>query len=447
MQKTILKEILENNTLYEVEEKHGRLEYLLENNKKIKICEIQDIEFDKIIATETNQYFKIDNGQRITKNELEPDNYGMSNPVEVYSSSEFDEEVFGYIEKTKLLKLKPKQNIYTGKSILLNTGGSVGAIRLKNKDYEYTTIDNVVVYKVIENICSIDYLYYSLLSVMDRSKFNYSNTLRGNDLNKADLIINIPKEKKFNNKLYSSYQIQLSISKNIEEKLKEISIKEQIIKSMLHINEMKVLNTLKFYLSNSMIEINSNKIKFEQIELSKIVDIVGGNSKYNQEYYTLQSNHGIYPLYTGSREITAFIKAIDDDDISKIEFCSYNKDNDAGSKAFYHSTPCIIGGHHNKVIPKVDTNINIKYLFYCLDLLFKTNMFYQSKQPIAGKEIIGNFNIHIPFSDESLKIQQKIVDILENKIENIKLQNINLNKIIKLLTVAKASILNKGNRK
>ena len=60
---------------------------------------------------------------------------------------------------------------------------------------------------------------------MDRSKFNYANTLRGNDLIKADLVLRIPEEKKINDKLYSSYDIQLSISKNIEDKINNIQNK------------------------------------------------------------------------------------------------------------------------------------------------------------------------------------------------------------------------------
>lgn len=285
VQTQLLKDILENNILYEVEEIEGKLEYKLnENNKRIRICETKDIIYAEVNATNTNKYFKINNGQRITKSELEAKSENLLNPIEVYSASEYDEEIFGYIEKTKLLELKPNQNIYTGECILLNTGGSVGAIRLKNKSYEYTVIDNVIVYQTDENYCNVYYLYYVLSMVMDRSMFNYSNTLRGDDLVKAGLIIKIPKERKYNNKIYSSYELQQSIAKNIEEKKQKIDEKYKILTTMEILCNKKIENIIKSIFEkkiNDEISINGKTIKLTNINFKKI-KLYSNNTK--EEY-------------------------------------------------------------------------------------------------------------------------------------------------------------------
>jgi hypothetical protein len=187
---------------------------------------LSDIEFKEVEAHKSNEYFIINNGQRLKKSDLEENKDYMIAPIEVYSASEFNNHVFGYIEKEKLELINPNQHIYEGETILLNTGGSVGAIRYKNNDFEYTVIDNVVVYIAEDNKSHPTYLYYALQSIMDNSKFNYSNTLRGDDLSKANLIIKIPKYKNIN-----TYKLQEAISKYLEDKINKI--------------ENKLLNTAK----------------------------------------------------------------------------------------------------------------------------------------------------------------------------------------------------------
>ncbi|WP_457745489.1 hypothetical protein [Sulfurimonas sp.] len=203
---------------------------------------LSDIEFEEVEAHKSNEYFIINNGQRLKKSDLEESKDGMVSPVEVYSASEFNEHVFGYIEKEKLELINPNQHVYKGKTILLNTGGSVGAIRYKNNDFEYTVIDNVAVYIAEDNKSHPTYLYYALQSIMDNSKFDFNNTLRGEDLSKANLIIKIPKYKNTN-----TYKLQEAISKYLEDRFNEIDIKFQLInkiKIVLRETEKQVLEVL-----------------------------------------------------------------------------------------------------------------------------------------------------------------------------------------------------------
>jgi hypothetical protein len=434
VQTQLLKDILENNTLYEVEEIDSKLEYKLnENGEKIRICEIDEIEFDEIKLS-NKKYFEFKKGQNKYIVDYAENNKG---DIPMLGSSLTNKCIAYYI-----IPIDEKDVIYS-KCITFNKDNAKGS-RAFLRDFPFV-MDRHHIAILQTELVSINYSQILIDNILKERNFGWGDNVANAEVVKK-LSIKIPKEKKLNHTIYSSYKLQQSIAKNIGEKLTNIKLKEQIINKMLKINEMKILNILQFYLTKEIIEVDTKKIKFEQKKLSQIVDITGGNSQYNQDYYTQFLNQGKYPLYTGSKEIVAFIQPINENDVSSIEFCSYNKDNDAGSKAFYHSleNPCIIGGHHNKVIPKENQKINIKYLYYCLDLLFKTNMFYQSQQPIAGKEIIGKFEIYLPSSAETLDIQKEIVDILEKKMEEVKLNNIYLHKINNLLSIAKTSVLKKG---
>lgn len=58
----LLKDILNNNTLYEVEEIDGRLEYILdESGEKVGICEIDDVDFN-IVSLNNSKYFEFITG-------------------------------------------------------------------------------------------------------------------------------------------------------------------------------------------------------------------------------------------------------------------------------------------------------------------------------------------------------------------------------------------------
>ncbi len=470
----MLREILEDTTLYEVIEKDGKLEYNQKDGKKIKICEIKDINFYEITATKSNEFFTIDNGQRITKNELKSTNYGMYNPVEVYSSSEFDEEVFGYIEKTKLLELKPNQKIYNGKSILLNTGGSVGAIRLKNKPYEYTTIDNVVVYKAIEKNCSIDYLYYSLSSVMDRSKFNYSNTLRGNDLGKADLIIKIPKKKEIDKKLYSSYALQLSIGKNIEEKLKLIKEKIKIL-NIMELLCIEKLSLTKKRVFEKKIEdeiivdkkrIRIKDIKFKKIKLfdNKKQEFIAkkrmGTSEIKEgffeedlvNWYTIKDLNNHKNLYikepktsimiSKSKMEELFFNSDKKKPISKGDILVSFKQTIGVTKIYDSDNP----SYCNEAIDIISIVDKSKYYNGYISLLLKEEYLKYVQHNVGSTTLNDNLKnkiyISIPFAEtfDSYLIQKEIYNYINSKLNEINIKIIKINVIKNILKKAEENV-------
>lgn len=155
------------------------------------------------------------------------------------------------------------------------------------------------------------------------------------------------------------------------------------------------------------------KIIFDKVSLSSLVDFKTGYGEYTKKYCAL--NPGEYPLMTGSLEVKNYVEAIDDSHIIRNESISYNKDNDAGSKAFYHNEPYIVGAHHYVLSIKKDETLTVKYLYYIMKNIFDRNKFYQSKN-VANSSLIGTFDAYVPQDTDnysSIQIQNAIVEFLE----------------------------------
>lgn len=444
IQTQLLRDILGNNTLFEVEEIDGKLEYKLDDNgEKIRICEISEIKFNHISATKDNEYFKIKNGQRLTKNVLFTDNIGMKNPVEVYSASEFDNEVFGYIEEEDLFIQNPNQNIYHGKTILFNTGGSVGAIRFKNKNYKYTVIDNVIVYKA-DNDCSCEYLYYSLESIMERNSFNYSNTLRGEDLSKANLIIKMPKEKKINNKLYSSYKLQQSIAKNIEEKFQDIDKKISIIETMMKVLELKIESFLDERINN--LSKKKDLISLELTSSNKYFRFTKGSRVTKSKVMSFETIENNIPIYSASKfneEIFGFssegLLTKNGNVIIKNPSVLINADGSTGITRIKLNNPFAL----NDVvfaIEVLDQEISLNYIKRMIDNeLIKHNLNYSNKlyeSDLKSKEI----KIKLPANEKNI-IDYDAINKIDADVEKIQKSNMYLLKIQETLQLAKEKVL------
>jgi len=463
----MLKDILNNNTLYEVyENDNDELQYNLDDDgKKIRICEIGTIKYIKLDATKKNEYFTINNGQRITKNDVENTKNILKEPIEIYSASEFDNEVFGYIEKSKLKKIKPNQNIYQGKTILLNTGGSVGAIRFKNHNYEYTTIDNIIIYKSVQGLCYIDYLYYQFKFTMNSSKFNYSNTLRGNDLEKANLIIKVPEIMSLNNKEYSSISLQMAITKNIEKKLERIKFKEKTLNTIDILNQQQITLLINNFFNKKLedniivngIDIKLNEIEFEEIQAHASNEYFEINNGQRLKKTDLEeSKEGIInpiEVYSASEFNEHILGYIEKDKLSLI---SPNQNIYKG-KTILLNTGGSVGAIRFKnndfeytvidnviVYVAIDNKAYLSYIYYSLKSIMDNSKFNYNNT-LRGSDLVkANLIIKIPkYKDiDTYQLQKSISQYLENGINKIKGKTINSRKLKKILGTAKGLILN-----
>jgi type I restriction enzyme S subunit len=400
---------------------------------KYEDLDIDEIRFEKINANKKNKYFTIHNGQRLKKSDLQQNKNTLIEPIEVYSASESNKEVFGYIERDKLKKISPNQRIYNGKTVLLNTGGSVGAIRFKSNFYNYTVIDNVIIYVANEDICYIDYLYFSLEATMKSDNFGYSNTLRGKDLEKANLIIPIPKDL---TEKYTSFVIQeaivefLEYSFNIQEKIKQTidkrydvftRLRKALIPSTFHRDYIKV--RFAKYAKEKDIGFNITDVDFEIKKLNNISQITMGQSPKSE---SLNRNKEGLPFFQGKTDFGIMFlneptrwttdskrKAIKDDILISLR---------APAGVVNISNIDLSIGRGLASI-RVHDNIENFYVFYFL----KDNESKISNENDKGgffssmnKEYLYDLNIPIPKKLDnytSCKIQKIIADFIED-IEN-----------------------------
>ena len=171
-------------------------------------------------------------------------------------------------------------------------------------------------------------------------------------------------------------------------------------------------------------DLKLSEIDFNETKIDEIVNFKGGKSSYSKPYFSNVDNLGEYEVFTGSLNPVEKIKCINMTDVINEESVSFNKDNDAGSKAFYHNKPYIVGGHHYAVFVKENKKeeIFIKYLYFTFKNLFDNNMFYQSKEPRANSGVIKDFLVKFPKGTNgltSIEVQKIIVQFIESYLSQI----------------------------
>jgi hypothetical protein len=330
-----------------------------------------------------------------------------------------------YLDKPSTWTIKSKKEAKKG-DILISLRAPAGAVNIANIDL---SIGRGLASVRCNDKVTLFYLYYYLKNNEIRISNDNENGGFFSSMNKDylyDISVPIPKDL---NETYTSYKIQEIIVEFLEYSFKEIeTIKERIDKrydifkrlkkSLIPSTFIKDYVKVAFgrYAKEKGIDFNITDVEFYAEKVNNIINSKGGSGAYNKNY--INNNKGEYPLYTGSKEIVAYVKAINKNDIVDIESVSFNKDNDAGSKAFYHTKPYIVGGHHYSLTIKDEftDKILIKYFYYCIADIFSRNKFYQSKKPVANIGLIKNFDISIPKDLDdytSLEIQKIIADFIE----------------------------------
>ena len=272
----------------------------------------------------------------------------------------------------------------------------------------------------------------------------------------ATQYIPIPKDL---NEQYTSYKLQEIIVEFLEWGFAETDkIKENIDKRADILKRAKkclipsvfikdyVKRTFGKYAKENGLGYNITDVEFEEKKIEKIANSISSSSGYNKNYY--KNNQGKYPLYTGSLDVVAYVDPISEDDIINVESVSYNKDNDAGSKAFYHNKPYIMGGHHYAFVANNEykDKISMKYFYFCLNDIFAKNRFYQSKQPVANIGLIKQYFIKIPKplkNYTSLEIQKHIADFIDHYMNIIAKEEDRVNKAYDAVERLKKVYLNR----
>lgn len=309
---------------------------------------------------------------------------------------------------------------------------------------------------------------YSLVldNILVSQKYGWGSNVANADVVKL-LDIKIPKEKQYNDKIYSSYMLQQSIAKNIEEKLKNTNDKLKLVKTMKKLNKMKIDNTLDRIFINSLnesifiddCEIHINDITYDKtLTLEDIANKLnaGGTPPRNVVEYWDFLNTGENPwLDIDSKEfstlkISNFRESITRDGIN----------NSSTWKVPANSIMITIGGSLGFVANNnfdTYTNQNIlsivpkdeyysRYLVYFLEYFYSTkvrnnnNGYSNLSKKTEEKRIV-----FIPKklgSIESFDIQIAIANFLDKKYTNYNHIKKQLNELNNILIGVKGKIWN-----
>lgn len=428
--------------------------------EKYQDFDIEKIEFSKVYFFQDTDNITLIGSKKLG-NHKDIEYINDENGLPVYDASV---NVLTYINEIKYPHLVFEVNDNNNPDIsFASEGNSSAGTNFIIHENKYFVNNHRTVMKFSNKYYS-KYVYYRIFNMKKEFGFKRGYIPSQSELQKLDITIQLPKD--FNEN-YDSFTIQRIIVEFLEYQRERTT---QLRKKMIFLQEKvskidKVILSKIFELQDPFLksqfdhfcilkgyELRAKDIIYDSnIQLDTLAEFQGGNGDYTTKY--ILENPGKFPLMTGSLEIKNYIQAMSTNDIISIESVSYNKDNDAGSKAFYHNSPYILGGHHYGVFIKEEKKheLLVKYLYYCMQNIFDHNKFYQSKKPVANSSLIKTFSINIPRNKDGLSKQKqaiivqyieayetwknKIVD-LTNAIEkkSIKIDEVFLNKLFKGLS-------------
>lgn len=394
---------------------------------------IDEVEFEKI-ALSNKKYFQFIKGKNKYIQEYISKNQGE---YPILGSSLKNDCIANYIIPIDV------NDIVNQTCVSFNKDNAKGSLPFY-RDYPFLMDRHHIAILPTDKISPM-YLYHSLRYHFDKSNFGWGeNVASVEEVQKH--AIPIPHDL---NEKYTSYLIQKAIVEFLEYSFNYIErIKTNINKHSDIVNRMKkslvpstfirtaIKDRFKKYAIENNINFDITDILFEEANgyiYGDFFEFQGGNSEYKKNYYTNIANKGDYPLFTGSTNIVEYIQAINANDIYGAPSISYNKDNDKGSKAFFHDEPYIVGGHHYALKLKNEfiKDIHLKYSYYLLVNHFSKTMYFQSQEPRANSGIIKQVEFLKPValknysSYELQKILSDFMDSIMYEIEEKYLNNIN----------------------
>ncbi len=351
----------------------------------------------------------------------------------------YNEFNFNKIAYLDIGKVKNPKYLKQGDILINTTGvGTAGRVTLFDLDDKYVSDSHITALRYDLKKFNKFYLLYFFINYGFKKLESMAEGTGGQVELSMNLVknITIPIPEDLDERFYTSLKIQEMIVEFFEYNFEKIDcikknikkrhdIFERLQKALIPSTFIKDYVKIAFgrYAKEKGIEFDIMDVEFYEDKVNNIINSKGGSGAYNKNY--INNNRGEYPLYTGSKEIVAYVKPLHENDIVDSESVSFNKDNDAGSKAFYHTKPYVVGGHHYSLTIKNEysNKIMTKYFYYCMVNIFSRNKFYQSRKPVANIGVIKDFTILIPKDLEnytSLEIQKIIADFIkytENRLQ------------------------------
>jgi hypothetical protein len=411
----LLKDILNNNTLYEVyEDENGELQYILdESGEKIRICEINELEWDTNFNNVDNICSFIGKGK--TPKYVDDSSIQVIKSGQARGMYEFDLSTKYYTDEDKLSYADDRILKY-GDLVINTTGvGTVGRVTAYVLKEGYHTPDShMCIMRTKENI-SFRYLLLNFVGIGFKNLEKMAEGIGGQielGIGKIkNILVHIPKANEYNSREYSSCEFQESIAKNIEEKFGKIS-------KLIHFHNTSIdlLNgSIGIYLDG----VFSNKTNFLLNDFIEEYSTKNTNNELDL-VYAVTNAKGIIPESEKNRIIDSSADKSNYKIIEKYNFAFNPSRVNIGSIGMLKRDEKGVVSPIYDVFTINEDKINPYYFeYYLKSNIFKNSVnqyFLNAVRPKLDFDDLKKFKISVVF-DKNINKNKKLQ---ENEIENIK---------------------------
>ncbi len=180
----------------------------------------------KSVSLGDKAIFFVDNGERITKTDIEK----SPGSIPVYSGSKIKDETMGFVSDA-VKTLVPNAKKFSGKCLTVNANGSVGRVFLRNE--EFYLHDDVNIVQILNENISYEYLLYELQNKINLLGYGaWTKKLYKTEL-KEVVSVDIP--------IKSNGEFDLEMQKKIAAKYEKIDeTNDKILKNILPLIETDI---------------------------------------------------------------------------------------------------------------------------------------------------------------------------------------------------------------
>jgi len=315
-----------------------------------------------------------------------------SNLVAVYSASQNESLIFGWVKKDS--KWKKYKNLLTW-----NKDGSSGIVFYRKEEFvPYEKVKLLRIKDKYKN--SLDYIFLkhtlqvALLSL--EFAFNFKCSMQ----RVLDTFIEIP--------IKENGEFDLNKQKEIADKYKKIEYIQKAIKE-----DYEKIKTLKVDISG--------KYETKSVSVDELFDLKKGNAAYTKKY--IHNHKGEYPVYSSQTSNSGEIGRINTYDYEE-ECFTWTTDGVLAGTVFYRNGRFSITTHCGilKLKEKYKGKVDFEYLNFILNQTLPKNTLGEWANKRLGIERMGEISVNIPIKDngEFDLDKQKEIASRYKKIEQIK---------------------------
>jgi len=315
-----------------------------------------------------------------------------SNLVPVYSASQNENLIFGWVKKNS--KWKKYKNLLTW-----NKDGSSGIVFYRREEFvPYEKVKLLVIKDKYGN--SLDYLFLKHVLQSTLLSLEFAFNFKCSMQRVLDAFIEIP--------ITENGEFDLNIQKEIAEKYKKVDQ----IKKVLKENYEKIKSV--------KVDISS-KYETKFVPVVELFDLKKGNAAYTKKY--IHDHKGGYPVYSSQTSNEGEIGAIDTYDYEE-ECFTWTTDGVWAGTVFYRNGKFSITTHCGilKLKEEYSKKVDFEYLLFVLNQTLPQNTLGEWANKRLGIERMGEISIDIPIKGTGEFDVSKQREIAEKykKIEQIK---------------------------